>query len=40
LDWQEMAGHYGGVAIKLLAGSDHALSDYDQHLHAVLDFLA
>lgn len=40
LDWREMAGHYTGAALKLLPGGDHALSDYDQHLDAVLDFLA
>ena len=40
LDWREMTDHYAGAAIKLLPGSDHALSDYDQHLDAVLDFLA
>ena len=28
-----------GVAIKLLPGGDHTLSDYDQHLDAVLGFL-
>lgn len=39
LDWREMMGHYPGAAIKLLPGGDHALSDYDQHLDAVLDFL-
>ena len=39
LDWQEMTGHYAGATIKLLEGGDHALSDYDQHLGAVLDFL-
>lgn len=39
LDWREMTGHYAGAAIKLLPGGDHALSDYDQHLDAVLDFL-
>jgi hypothetical protein len=39
LDWREMTGHYPGAAIKLLPGGDHALSDYDQHLDAVLDFL-
>ena len=39
LDWQEMTGHYPGATIKLLPGGDHALSDYDQHLNALLDFL-
>lgn len=40
LDWREMTGHYAGATVKLLPGGDHALSDYDQHLDAVLDFLA
>lgn len=40
LDWREMTGHYKGATIKLLPGGDHALSDYDQHLGSVLDFLA
>ncbi len=39
LDWQEMTGHYPSAAIKLLPGGDHALSDYDQHLNELLDFL-
>ena len=40
LDWREMTSHYAGATIKLLPGGDHALSDFDQHLGAVLDFLA
>jgi len=39
LSWQEMTGHYPGAHIKLLPGSDHALSDFDQHLPFVLEFL-
>ena len=39
LDWREMTGHYSGARIRLLEGSDHALSDYPEHLGAVLDFL-
>ena len=39
LDWQEMVAHYAGATTKLLPGGDHALSDYNQHLDAVLDFL-
>ncbi len=39
LDWQEMTGHYPGARIKLLAGGDHALGDYEQHLDEVLSFL-
>lgn len=40
LDWREMVGHYAGAIVKLLPAGDHALTDYDQHLEAVLDFLA
>ena len=40
LDWREMVDHYADVNVKLLPGGDHALTDYDQHLEAVLDFLA
>jgi len=39
LDWREMTGRYPGVRIKLLAGGDHALSDFDAHLEEVLAFL-
>jgi predicted esterase YcpF (UPF0227 family) len=39
LDWREMTGRYPGVRTKLLEGSDHGLSDFDQHIEEVLDFL-
>ncbi len=39
LDWREMTAQYPGATIKLLEAGDHALSDYDQHLDAVLNFL-
>jgi uncharacterized protein len=39
LDWQEMQARYAGAAMRLIDGSDHALSDFDQHLPAVLRFL-
>ncbi|MGE3347512.1 MAG: YqiA/YcfP family alpha/beta fold hydrolase [Ramlibacter sp.] len=39
LDWREMTGRYPGARIKLLAGSDHALSDFDEHVDEVFDFL-
>jgi uncharacterized protein len=39
LSWREMSARYAGCRIRLLEGSDHALSDFDQHLPAVLDFL-
>jgi predicted esterase YcpF (UPF0227 family) len=40
LDWREMQAHCAGAHIKLLEGSDHALSDFDDHLEDVLRFLA
>jgi uncharacterized protein len=39
LDWHEMHARYAGVRVKLLDGSDHALSDFAQHLPDVVKFL-
>ncbi len=39
LDWREMAARYQGATIRLLDGSDHGLSDFDQHLGFVSDFI-
>ena len=39
LSWQEMQARYAGARIKLLEGSDHALSDFDEHLPDVMRFL-
>jgi predicted esterase YcpF (UPF0227 family) len=39
LSWVEMSERYGGCRIKLLEGSDHALSDFDDHLPEVEAFL-
>lgn len=39
LSWVEMSTRYSGCQIKLLEGSDHALSDFDNHLPEVLAFL-
>jgi predicted esterase YcpF (UPF0227 family) len=39
LDWREMSQRYAGARIKLLEGSDHALSDFERHLGFVLEFL-
>jgi len=39
LDWREMVARYPGVVLRLLPGSDHALSDFDDHLDAVLAHL-
>jgi hypothetical protein len=39
LDWREMTARYPGARIKLLEGSDHALSDFDAHIDEVFSFL-
>lgn len=39
LDWREMSARYAGAHILLLEGSDHGLSDFEQHLPFVLRFL-
>ena len=39
LDWREMCARYAGARIRLLEGSDHALSDFDDHLPHILRFL-
>lgn len=39
LDWREMTGRYPGAQIRLLKGSDHALSDFADYLDEVLAFL-
>jgi predicted esterase YcpF (UPF0227 family) len=38
LDWREMLARYPGADVQLLAGSDHALSDFEQHLPHILSF--
>jgi predicted esterase YcpF (UPF0227 family) len=40
LDWREMATRYAGADMLLLEGSDHALSDFGQHLPWVQRWLA
>ena len=39
LDWREMTRRYRGARIKLLDGGDHALSDFDDHIDEVFDFI-
>ena len=39
LDWREMAERHAGARLRLIEGSDHALSDFDTHLPFLLDFL-
>jgi predicted esterase YcpF (UPF0227 family) len=39
LDWREMQTFCQGGALRLLPGSDHAISDFDEHIGALFDFL-
>ncbi|MEY4651468.1 MAG: hypothetical protein RI884_49 [Pseudomonadota bacterium] len=39
LDWHEMQARYAGAQIRLLAGSDHAISDFPDHIGAAMGFL-
>ena len=39
LSWQEMGQRYAGAPMRLIEGSDHALSDFDEHLPLILRFL-
>ena len=39
LDWREMAGRYAHGPLKLIAGSDHGLSDFEDHLPDLLRHL-
>ncbi len=39
LDWREMSTRYAGCRIRLLEGSDHALTDFDDHLGEIVGFL-
>jgi predicted esterase YcpF (UPF0227 family) len=39
LDWREMLSAYGHDQVRLIEGSDHALSDFESHLPQVLRFL-
>lgn len=38
LDWREMVSKYAGARMKIIAGSDHGLSDFPNYLDEVLDF--
>ena len=40
LDWREMQGRYASGRVLLLEGSDHGLSDFDDYLDQLTDFLA
>ncbi len=39
LDWREMHARYAGANLRIVQGGDHAISDFELHLPAVLGFL-
>lgn len=39
LDWREMNARYEGATLRLLEGGDHAISDFEAHMPAVMAFL-
>lgn len=39
LDWRDMQHRYRDSQLRIVPGSDHALSDFDQHLPAILAHL-
>lgn len=39
LDWREMTARYAGANLHLINGSDHAITDFDDHLPVLLEFL-
>jgi predicted esterase YcpF (UPF0227 family) len=39
LNWREMAAACAGMTVRLIDGSDHGLSDFDDHLPYILRFL-
>lgn len=39
LDWREMLARHQGGQVRLIEGSDHALSDFDRYLPEILEFL-
>jgi|UniRef100_UPI004048879E uncharacterized protein len=39
LDWQEMVDFYAGAKQLVLEGSDHGISNYSDHLPAVIGFI-
>lgn len=39
LDWREMLACHGAGQVRLIEGSDHALSDFELYLPEILDFL-
>ena len=38
LDWRQMVAHYPGARHKIIEGSDHGLSDFEQYMDEVVNF--
>lgn len=38
LDWREMVAHYPGARQRVIEGSDHGISDFDQYVDEVFAF--
>lgn len=38
LDWREMVAHYPGARQRVIQGSDHGISEFDQYVDEVLAF--
>ena len=39
LDWREMLARHQTGQVRLIEGSDHALTDFEDHLPQILEFL-
>jgi predicted esterase YcpF (UPF0227 family) len=39
LDWREMLARHQAGQVRLIEGSDHALSDFEDHMPQILEFL-
>ncbi len=39
LDWREMLARHQAGQVRLIEGSDHALSDFEEHFPQILEFL-
>ena len=39
LDWREMFARHQAGQVRLIEGSDHALSDFEMYLPQILEFL-
>ena len=40
LDWRQMRDHYPGARQHIIEGSDHAISEFADHIHRIAEFSA